>query len=75
VETESNTTARAKESLKKAADRLRFRRFSTVQLLIALGLLFFFFPFIEEIKGRDLIVSGLLSLVLLSAGPCRRQPR
>ncbi len=45
----------------------RFRRFSTVQLLIALALLFFFFPFVEEIKGGNLIVSILFSLVLLSA--------
>src|SRR5437764_4214231 len=43
------------------------RRFSMVQLLIALALLFFFFPFVEEIKGGDIIVSILLSLVLLSA--------
>src|SRR6266567_4815826 len=42
------------------------RRFSMLQLLIALGLLFFFVPFVEEIKGGDLIVSGLLSLVLLA---------
>src|SRR5438067_7442657 len=43
------------------------RRFSMVQLLIAFALLFFFFPFVEEIKGGDIIVSLLLSLVLLSA--------
>jgi hypothetical protein len=43
------------------------RRVSMVQLLIALALLFFFLPFVEEIKGADLIVSGLLSLVLISA--------
>src|SRR5437016_14519901 len=43
------------------------RRFSMVQLLIAFALLFFFFPFVEEVKGGDLIVSILLSLVLLSA--------
>jgi len=42
------------------------RRFSMGQLLIALALLFFFVPFVEEIKGGDLIVSGLLSLVLLA---------
>ena len=42
-------------------------RFSAVELLIALALLFFFFPFVEEVKGGDLIVSLLLSLVLLSA--------
>jgi hypothetical protein len=46
---------------------LRFRRFSTVELLIALVLLFFSFPFVEEVKDGDLIVSILLSLVLLSA--------
>jgi ion channel len=44
----------------------RFRRFTTVQLLVALGLLFFAFPFVEEIKGGNLIVSILFSLVLLS---------
>jgi len=37
-----------------------------VQLLIGFALLFFFFPFVEEIKGEDIIVSLLLSLVLLS---------
>src|SRR5947207_14984167 len=45
----------------------RFRRFTNVQLLVALVLLFFFFPFVEEVKGGDIIVSILLSLVLLSA--------
>ena len=64
--TEKNKTARAKESLKKAADRLRFRRFSTVQLLIALGLFFSCAPFVEEIKGGEVIVSILFSLVLLA---------
>jgi len=59
-------TVRAKESLKKAADRLRFRRFSTVQLLIALALFFIWAPFVEEIKGGDLIVSVLFSLVLIA---------
>jgi hypothetical protein len=38
-----------------------------VQLLVALALLFFFFPFVEEVKGGDIIVSILLSLVLLCA--------
>jgi Ion channel len=45
----------------------RFRRFTNGQLLIALGLLFFFFPFVEEVKGGDIIVSILLSLVLVCA--------
>jgi hypothetical protein len=51
----------------KALRVLKFRPFSTVQLLVALALLFFFFPFVEEVKGGDVIVSILLSLVLLSA--------
>src|SRR5581483_5746543 len=45
----------------------RFRRFSTVQLLIALALLLLFFPFVEEMEGGNFIVSILFSLVLLSA--------
>jgi hypothetical protein len=45
----------------------RFRRFTNVQLLIVLALLFFFFPFVEEVKGGDIIVSILLSVVLLCA--------
>jgi hypothetical protein len=45
----------------------RFRRFTTVQLLVALGLLFVAFPFVEEVKGGNIIVSVLFSLVLLSA--------
>jgi hypothetical protein len=38
-----------------------------VQLLIALALFIFFAPFVEEIRGGDLVVSVLLSLVLISA--------
>lgn len=38
-----------------------------MQLLIALVLLFTCAPFVEVIKGGDLIISGLLSLVLISA--------
>ena len=52
--------------MKSMPRRLRFHRFSTVELLVALALLFFFFPFVEEVKGGDVIVSILLSLVLLS---------
>jgi voltage-gated potassium channel len=62
-----NETAPAKELLKTAAQGSGMRRFPMLALLIALALLFFFFPFVEEIKGGDLIVSILLSLVLLSA--------
>jgi voltage-gated potassium channel len=45
----------------------RFRRFTNLQLLVALALLFFFFPFVEDVKGGDIIVSILLSVVLLCA--------
>jgi hypothetical protein len=52
--------------MKPRLQRLKFRRFSAVQLLIALALFFIWAPFVEEIKGGDLIVSGLFSLVLLA---------
>src|SRR5438045_4182552 len=55
------------KGVEKSSRVMGLRRFSMVQLLIALALLFFFFPFVEEIKGGDIIVSILLSLVLLSA--------
>jgi hypothetical protein len=51
----------------KSSRIVRFRRVTTVELLIALVLLFFFFPFVEEVKDGDVIVSILLSVVLLSA--------
>src|SRR5204863_7460325 len=52
--------------MKPMLRRLKFRRFSTVQLLIALGLFFVWAPFVGEIEGGQLIVSGLFSLVLLA---------
>jgi len=55
-----------RHSTKPVLARFRFRRFSTVQLLIALGLFFIWAPFVEEIEGGELIVSGLFSLVLLA---------
>src|SRR6184192_71301 len=55
-----------RHSTKPVLARFRFRRFSTVQLLIALGLFFMWAPFVEEIEGGELIVSGLFSLVLLA---------
>src|SRR5947209_20311614 len=61
-----NETAQSRQPMKAVLRRLRFRRFSTVQLLIALALLFTCARFVEEIKGGDLVVSLLLSLVLLS---------
>jgi hypothetical protein len=66
VDTETNKTARAIELRKSAAHRLGRHRFSTVQLLIALALFFIWAPFVEEIEGGELIVSGLFSLVLLA---------
>ena len=62
-----NETEHGKELSNPLQPRGRFHRFSTVELLIALALLFFFFPFVEEVKGGDIIISILLSLVLLSA--------
>src|SRR5438093_7391926 len=52
--------------MKPMLRRLKFRRFSTVQLLIALALFFIWAPFVEEIEGGELIVSGLFSLVLVA---------
>jgi len=59
-----NETAQTTDLRKSATYRSGQRRFSTVQLLIALGLLFLSFPFAEEVKGGNLIVSILFSLVL-----------
>jgi hypothetical protein len=47
--------------------RLRFRRFSTVQLLIVLAALLIAAPFVEEVEGGHLILSVLFSLVLIAA--------
>src|SRR5437899_9773924 len=52
--------------MKPMLRRLKFRRFSTVLLLIALALFFIWAPFVEEIEGGELIVSGLFSLVLVA---------
>ena len=62
-----NETAQVRKPIKSVFERLRLHRFSAVQLLIALGIFFTCAPFIEEIRGGDLIVAFLLSLVLLSA--------
>jgi len=59
--TDTNKTAQSKQTLKPVR-----RRFSAVQLLIALALFFIWAPFVEEIKGGDLIVSVLFSLVLIA---------
>ena len=65
--TETNKTARAIEPREPAAHRSGRRRFSAVQLLIALGFFFIFAPFVEEMEGGHLILSFLFSLVLLAA--------
>jgi voltage-gated potassium channel len=52
--------------MKPVLKRLRFRRFSTVQLLIALAVLLISAPFVEELEGGHLILSILFSLVLLA---------
>ena len=62
-----NETAQSRHSIKPMLERLRFRRFSTVQLLIALAVLLISAPFVEELEGGHLILSVLFSLVLLAA--------
>lgn len=56
-----------RRSVKSVLRRLRFRRFSTVGLLISLVVLFICAPFVEEFEGGDLVVTGLFSLALLAA--------
>ena len=51
---------------------LRLRRFSTTQLLIALGLPFIAAPFVEEIDGGELIVAGLFPPVMLAVTDRKR---
>jgi Ion channel len=46
--------------------RLRFHRFSTVGLLIAIGFLFIGAPLVEDLKDGPLVLSILLSLVLIA---------
>jgi voltage-gated potassium channel len=67
MSTTHQAAAHAKKSVKDLTRKLRFRRFSTVQLLIVLGVFFVGAPFVEELKGGDLIVSILFSLLLVSA--------
>jgi voltage-gated potassium channel len=56
-----------RHSMNPVLERLRFRRFSTVQLLIALAVLLIAAPFVEELEGGHLILSVLFSLVLVAA--------
>src|SRR5262249_7153415 len=59
--------AHPRHSMNPVLERLKFRRFSTVQLLVALVVLFISAPFVEELEGGGLILSVLFSLVLLAA--------
>lgn len=60
-------TASRKQPTQPGLRGHRFGRFSAVHLLIALALFFTCAPLVEEIKGGDLIMAILLSLILLSA--------
>lgn len=62
-----NETVQSRHSIKPMLERFRFRRFSTVQLLIALVVLLISAPFVEELEGSHPILSVLFSLVLLAA--------
>jgi len=62
-----NETVQSRHSMRPVLKRPRFRRFSTVQLLIALAVLLIAAPFVEELEGGHLILSSLFSLVLLAA--------
>ena len=59
--------AQSGHSIKPVLERLKFRRFSTVQLLIALAVLLICAPFLDELEGGNLILSVLFSLVLVAA--------
>ena len=61
-----NQTTHSRHSMTPVVKRLRFRRFSTVQLLIALAVLLIGAPFVEELEGGHLILSVLFSLVLIA---------
>jgi hypothetical protein len=60
-------TAHAKESVKALIRKLRFRRFSTVQSLIVLAVLFVGATFAEEIEAGALLYRFLFSLAFVSA--------
>ena len=59
--------ADSRHRVKLALRRLRFHRFSMVQLLIALAALLISAPLVEELEGGHLILSVLFSLVMIAA--------
>jgi voltage-gated potassium channel len=67
VENGVTETVQLQHSMNPVLERLRFRRFSTVQLLIALAVLLICAPFVEELEGGHLILSVSFSLVLVAA--------
>jgi hypothetical protein len=62
-----NESAQSRRSVNPVLEHFRFRRFSTVQLLIALVVLLVSAPFVEELEGGHFILSLLFSLVLIAA--------
>ena len=50
----------------KSAHHLGWPRYSAIKLLVALGLLFVFTPFIEDLPRGDLIEAVLLTFVMVS---------
>ncbi len=44
----------------KVLSRIKFRRFSTVQLLVVVDVFLIGAPFVEEIEGGDVIVLDLI---------------
>ncbi|HEU0209747.1 MAG TPA: potassium channel family protein [Candidatus Udaeobacter sp.] len=56
-----------RHSTKQVMRRLGVDRFSTVQLLVVLVVFFTCAPFVEEMRGGNLILSVLFSMVLLAA--------
>ena len=55
-------------SLKKITRRVGLLRYSAIELLVSLLLLFAVTPFVEEMPAGSLVESILLSVVLISAG-------
>jgi voltage-gated potassium channel Kch len=55
------------ESLPVESTEVRRRRYSGIELLIAIVALFVFYPFIENLRSAGLIESILLTIVLISA--------
>jgi len=55
------------ETAQSASANQSLRRFSGIELLIAVAALFISFPFVENLRAGPLLESILLTLVLISA--------